>query len=470
MPKAKRVQTMNQFMTMMIAARREEQPSFQYKGKTYTRCPQRPSVYKAGSLETAPQPDPVQQKIDMVCAALADASYEVPGSQNCREMMMAIAPVVLKAFKGERNSNQDAALGMLGEIFASEEARRQGFMAEEKSKVDEADKQWNMFEAAKDTVEAELQGKTQEVADKKEVLAADIAFVADTEKEMHDAENAKGSAEAEHEILRKEKEMCCEVQRGSFVVLKEGSTENAREQQRHIGILTQLFKKLAVDKSMWAALPTAMGKKPADRGSFDILVVQQLGDSLTRHIASLGEKLENAAMLSTQKSAAACGSRVVVEVIREKQQASAQALKAAQAEQKQLEARLAECWQALTEHEATTLQETNSSLWKSTSHLERAQAVKGALAFLLERDAMPEPTVSEEAEEETEPTTKELSTEELAAAEPIATELITETSMMQEPPSAMNIKVMTEVGSSEHLLAKVMQDEQPTADLRIGGM
>jgi len=348
----------------------------------------------------APKPvDPVQEKINAVVAAIEDVEYEVAGPFSCREMLTAAAPIALKTLQDERHSYQETVFGMFAEVFEAEEMRRQGIVAEEKVKVEAADTEQAMRQAAKDSVEAEVQAKKEEIVAKKEVLSEDNKVVESEEMKLHEACEEKSCAEDENQIHMQDKEKCLQLQKEHFEMLKEGAWETMRDLRSHVSVLTPFFKKLSVDASLVTAMQSALGKKPVDRGSFDNMVVEQIQETLTKHLLSLEEKLASTEAVVAEKSTTADAIRATLEICQDKQTASSEAVRAAEVERKELEVAMKERTRAVKEQEASVAA-VASELSIAEFRFEQVQEVKGFLTFLQERVEVPEaePVVEEECE------------------------------------------------------------------------
>jgi len=349
----------------------------------------------------APKPvDPVQEKVDAVIAAMGDGDYEVPGPWSCREMLVAMAPSALRTLQDERHSYQETMFGMLAEVFETEETRREGCVAEVKVKLEASEAEQSTRQAAKDSADAEVQAKMEEIAGKKEVLAQDSAIVRSENAKLQEASEEKICAENDNQVHMTEKEKGLQMQNEHLEMLKDGQCENVRDQRSHLSALTPFFKKLSVDASLITAMPSALGKKPAERGSFDNMVVQQIEETLTKHLSSLDEKLASTEAVVAEKTATAEATSVTLEGCTEKQSASATTVSDAQQELKALKVALKEKMQDVEEQEHN-LAKVNSELSVVEFQLHQVHEVKGFLTSLRERVVIPEPepVVEEEPEE-----------------------------------------------------------------------
>ena len=68
------------------------------------------------------------------------------------------------------------------------------------------------------------------------------------------------------------------------------------------------------------ALPTSLLKKPADRGSFDAMVVAQLQEGLGKRLAQLNETIQTGAPAAQQRLAAVEQAKKDLDVSKLKQQ------------------------------------------------------------------------------------------------------------------------------------------------------
>jgi len=334
--------------------------------------------------------DPVKIKANSVVDALNDGNFEVPGHFNVREMLVAAAPNVLRTLQDERHSYQETIFRMLAEVFQAEEARRQGVVAEVKGRVDAAESELSVRQAAKGSAEANVQAKNEEIAAKKEVLATDAAAVRAEETVQREALEHKSAAAAENQVHLNEKEKSLKVQNVDLEALKAGSWDGTRAQRAHLSVVTPFFKKLSADASMITAMQSALGKKPDERGVFDNMVVTQVEETLAKHFVSLEGLLANTEAVVAEKTATANTAEQSHSACQEKQSASAAAVTAAQGEKKELEGVLKAQAKTVNEQQKIVDKLTNELNTVEASHQEAAE-VNATVTFLRERVIVPEP-------------------------------------------------------------------------------
>jgi len=353
---------------------------------------------KAPAAKKVKKVDPVKEKVAAVVAAIEDGEYEVPGAWSVREMLSGAAPKVLGTLQDERHAYQETIFGMLAEVFQAEQSRREAVVAEVKVRMASVDVERATKQAAKDHAEANVQAKKDEIQGKNEVLAGDASLVREEETKLREANDEKIAAAAENQIHLDDKEKAEKVQNEHVAVLKEGSWDNNKAQRAHLTVLTPFFKKLKVDASMVTAMQSALGKKPDDRGAFDNMVVAQIDESLAKHFASLAEQLASTEATVAGRTATADAAEQTRAACFEKQQASAAAVSAAQAEKKELDGLLKEATKAVNDF-AKSVSKLDAELAKVEAHCQEAAEVNSTCTFLRERVIIPEPEPVEEVPE-----------------------------------------------------------------------
>merc|ERR1711937_1058894 len=160
------------------------------------------------------------------------------------------------------------------------------------------------------------------------------------------------------------------------------------------------FRKIHVDASMVAALPTALGRKPADRSEFDSLAVSELEKNLEAKLETLAQKIEGHDGMMAAKKAEKEAAESAHATAKAQQRASTEALLKLKAEQKQLIAELSEKKTAVIEQEFA-VQAISADHGERKVGLEAHQRTMSDLTDLLERcTPVPEPAPEVVMEEE----------------------------------------------------------------------
>jgi hypothetical protein len=313
-------------------------------------------------------------------------------------MLCATAPVALATLQGERHEYQETLFGMIDEIFESTAVLFQRRLAEAQAAFDIAQAEQATREAAKAGAVEVVMAKKNEIIEKQQIVVQDASSVREAEAKVHEAEEARRSADASCQVLRIEQEKCQELIQGSLQVLKDGTWETPRVQKQKLAVVKSYAQKnLSLDKSALDSMSTVFGKKPEERGGFDGMVVDQLTRSLAKHLEALGEQRNSAAALMAEKATMAEQFGAAVKTSLEKQQESEAAVTAAETERTTLAAELADVQKAAKDSGKVAEQAT-ADLACQKSLIERLQGDREAFAFLRARTPVPVPEPSQAAE------------------------------------------------------------------------
>ncbi|CAJ1372583.1 unnamed protein product [Effrenium voratum] len=279
----------------------------------------------------------VEAEYDGVVEALQHPAAELPAS--VRQMLVAMLPEGICVPVNERHQYQEAHVKMLQETLESIVSRLQssaGLASEEVQRV-EASK--GELQAKAQECEEALASAASEAMAKKELLADVTRAVLAAKTALAEKEKLQKEGDASYLSAQQEKTVVEEAVAQEFRLLRDGDTEG-EEAKAHYKKLETLAGKIGFEASLMTALPTSMLKKPADRGSFDAMVVAQLQEGLGKRLAQLGEQLSAGAPLAQQRQEATQQAAKELEAAKEKQQEAAEAYQASLEAQKQRQAEL----------------------------------------------------------------------------------------------------------------------------------
>ncbi|CAE8595948.1 unnamed protein product, partial [Polarella glacialis] len=111
----------------------------------------------------------------------------------------------------------------------------------------------------------------------------------------------------------------------------------AKAAAKALADLGKLGKDLAFDTALLTSLPAALSKEPAARGNFDQLVITQIESELQKHVAAVTGILEAGAPEREVRAAKVTAAKSVADVAAVRETACKDALKDAQAAQKEAE-------------------------------------------------------------------------------------------------------------------------------------
>merc|ERR1719450_1579070 len=221
--------------------------------------------------------------------------------------------------------------GMFAEVFEKEESRLQQRVDAVQVKTDADNEEIAACETVIENAKTEKQAKKEEIRGKKDEFdEAEVVFD-DARAELKATMDGRIQIEARAQALAQEKETFLEVQRNSFEALRDGLLEG-REVKQHIGKLKEFFQSIGVDNSLIMAYPSALSKKPEERGDFDAMVLQQLEEFVVNALTELETKLAAANEEDAEQAGLVAASRAIVDVAEEKKTARADALAAAKEE------------------------------------------------------------------------------------------------------------------------------------------
>merc|ERR1712224_867634 len=123
-----------------------------------------------------------------------------------------------------------------------------------------------------------------------------------------------------------------------FEKLKAAEFNSSKDQRENLAKLVKILKDLSLDTSLCKAIPDALKKKPADRGTFDNMVVSQVDDSLKAKLDVLEGELSNGEALKVEKQSAMQHAQEAVTTAQETKAASEESLKLAEQKCSELEA------------------------------------------------------------------------------------------------------------------------------------
>lgn len=226
-------------------------------------------------------------------------SAELP--EPCKAMLLAMIPHSLCVPQNLRTEPQSRAVDMVGEVYDSIELKLRNAAESESAKVTEIEASKAAMDAALGEAETRHSATSATVDGCKAVLAqcfstaneSKIALAASEESER--AGNSPGCvAEEEHKGLNSALDE-------HLKVLKEGSWETGSA-KRHLDALLPLATRLT-DESLVTALPSTCIKPPAERSTFDNMVIDQLESSLVLRLKQLSSDIEAEKPAKAQRAA-----------------------------------------------------------------------------------------------------------------------------------------------------------------------
>lgn len=254
-------------------------------------------------------------------------------TDDVRKMLIAMLPDGICVPQSDRQELQEATVRMLDGVF-------QSILSGMQVEIEEASTQLEAVKASKSTLEEKLQeaevalkeatadasARKTELADATQTVRTAKATLAEKEKEQREGDAAHSKAKDDVAVLET-------AFNEDFRLLRDGEVEAEDAQQRYLK-LEAIAATLGLEESLLTALPTCMVKKPAERGSFDAMVVAQFGEALTKRVNELHCTIENGVPAATQREAAVTEAAQALESAKQVQSVSADALTTAMELQK----------------------------------------------------------------------------------------------------------------------------------------
>lgn len=211
-------------------------------------------------------------------------------SDDCRKMLVTMVAKSLCVAADERHELQVQCVDMIGDAIQQVKVKMQEVMDSEQATV-------TTFEGGK----ADLERKLQEA---KDVLDQDRAKLEAASKILSDASEAvlsakatlgskqedQKAADAGFAQFKADKEAFDNVLENDLKKLRDGTWEDGQAKKHFDGLAT-LFGKFTLEDSLQAVLPGSLMKKPDERGSFDLMAVTQLEQSMQGKLSELNAAL-----------------------------------------------------------------------------------------------------------------------------------------------------------------------------------
>eukprot|EP00438_Fugacium_kawagutii_P024932 Skav213189 [mRNA] locus=scaffold2826:64326:75722:+ [translate_table: standard] len=273
---------------------------------------QRPGSFLKNAVAEVPEAKKMKETLskygvekstyDRVVEAIQLAD-DVPNS--VRQMLIAMLPEGICVPANLRHEYQKTHVNMILEIL-------EGVLSKLQQGVTTATGEVARIEASK----SELQGKVQEAiaalekanegeSSTKGNLAEVTQTVLACKSALAEKEKERVEGDAAHEAAKEEKSVIEQALAEEFRLLRDGEVEGDDAKA-----------------SLMTALPTSILKKPADRGSFDAMVVAQLQEGLQKRLAQLTETIQNGEPAAAARLAAVDQAKKDLETAKLKQQDS----------------------------------------------------------------------------------------------------------------------------------------------------
>ena len=284
---------------------------------------------KRGGAQVA-EPAAKKAKADPHLAGVVEAlekAADLPDS--CRKMLLACIPHCFSAPPEERHVSQAEATRMIGEVIQGVESALCKAADDQSARVVEVEASKSGLQAALTQAEAALAAAEEEIQAKTTTLEEATAAVQSAKTSVRDAEEAQRAGDAE---LLQAQQSKAALEKGIESDLR-AIVEGLGEPEEHFQALLPLLSGLGLDESLMSALPSTCKKTAADRGSFDAMVLEQLGARLKEQAVSLAGVVEEATPAAQARAFAVEAAQAELQKAEEAEKRAVEALEVARAGQ-----------------------------------------------------------------------------------------------------------------------------------------
>jgi hypothetical protein len=230
-----------------------------------------------------------------------DLAEDLPSS--CKNMLAAMIPEAFTVPVDERHSYQTMFVDIVGECVRKTEDNMKVAISNEQENA-------SSLSCKRETLETNIEDARNLHADKKAVmeqqktsLAGLFKTVMENRIALSSSQQALDSAAAPVAELKKELEACHRALSEDLSGLRDEAVEVSAA-QAICSRLTALAAHLKIEETLSTSLPAACSKKPADRGAFDVMVLDQFAKELTTKAAEFSLQADSqAANIATLEAA-----------------------------------------------------------------------------------------------------------------------------------------------------------------------
>mmetsp|Transcript_18800 Transcript_18800/g.52059 ORF Transcript_18800/g.52059 Transcript_18800/m.52059 type:complete len:372 (+) Transcript_18800:1-1116(+) len=295
-------------------------------------------------------------KMDPACKGIIEAVEQANDlSENCRKMLLACIPKAFGTASDDRHETQAIMVKMVGEVLEEVQAKLQQAVDVEQAKVGGIESRKGQLETTLASAEAQLAVTAQEAKAKEATMAEATNAEQSAKALLQEKQEAQKTGDAAIVLAQEEKTTIEQVMATSLHAIVEGQSDDA---VRHCSALAPFLKD--VDESLMSALPSSCMKKISERGSFDAMVLDQIGTHFKDKFAALSRALDEAAPAAQQRAAAVAEAQAELNGASALRQTAAVGLNVAKAAEQSALVALQVAKDALAAHEPEYLQATGA--------------------------------------------------------------------------------------------------------------
>jgi chromosome segregation ATPase len=312
-------------------------------------------------------------------------------SEQCREMLIAMAAPSLTTVKSERVHMQQLGVTMIEEMLQDQQKKLIEAAAVAKKELSE-------LEGSKNTLVQNLEAAKSTLEEKRAAFIAAHTTREDGKAAVKSAEDALAEAiaaqkqgDANHAKLEKEKAAIESAYQEHF------KTPMDANEGPHHGPLKPFIATLGLEESLTRALPSSCVKTKEQRGSFDELVLGELGKALEAKIDALGKSVAEEVSGVVERKAAITSAEAVLEAKRGAEKTASDHLEAAAAAQQEADAVVKTASEEWTTFEPRVQEATDNFNLQDTIRLDFEEGAFKDFATMRDKEPPAPAAVEEEA-------------------------------------------------------------------------
>jgi len=247
----------------------------------------RPAASSASGASKKVAKDPLAAKGDEI-AAMLHAAEGFPEA-----VIHAIATNLDKSLlipKDQRHAFQEEVVGMIEQVLVSVEKVLQSKAGDAQAKVAGSDSEKSVREQAVLAAEAVIAEKVAAVDAAKAALNEAAGEDAAAKTGMEDAKAEQKAGDAGYVEAAGKKSTLEAMFTNEYETVKQGTSSTVK---KSVQAVVRICKQFGFEPQLLVSAEPALSKPPAERGSFDNLVLQQLEDQIKSVLQQLGETLSN---------------------------------------------------------------------------------------------------------------------------------------------------------------------------------
>jgi len=240
---------------------------------------------------------------------------------------------IMSKCKEERHKFQGQCVEMVDAVLKTVEAAATDKVAKAEAKVAELSAEKGTRDATLEKAKEDTAAKKVKLTEAKEALAAAGQGYKEAKSAHSKVAEANKVSEAEFKAQEEKKAKLEAFLTEPFGKMKEGTLE-ASELKAGSAETLKIGKEYSFDSSLLTSIPSAIAKKPEERGPFDSICLQQVEDELKKKIAEMTEKLTAMEPAKAEKAAELAAAETAMSAAQQKELDSKDALNTAKEEEK----------------------------------------------------------------------------------------------------------------------------------------